>query len=316
MTKRISTERVKGNRMSKRSKGFTLVELLVVIAIIGILIGLLLPAVQSVRESARLTECSNNIRQIGMSLQSYNTAHAHFPAGWQSRTGWGWMTYSLPFIEQNNFYDALDLDKGLTDVSHESLIGHKIQGQLCPTSTNNSGNHELAVEPTRDTYRVGRTHYVASIGSEAETEQYPDGQSCPSQNLLSSQGFINGVFYRDSETPLRDILDGTSNTLLVGERSGELFDSQWPGIINGSSYTGWRVVGWAGHVKSLISPKFVVGKTIRLSSRTSSVSSRTGSMNKAARSDALYERVCVENVWTTLKHLASSCQPVSSVSEP
>ena len=232
--------------MSKRSKGFTLVELLVVIAIIGILIGLLLPAVQSVRESARLAECSNNIRQIGMSLQSYNTAHAHFPAGWQSRTGWGWMTYSLPFIEQNNFYDALDLDKSLTDVSHESLIGHKIQGQLCPTSTNNSGNHELAVEPTGDTYRVGRTHYVASIGSEAETEQYPDGQSCPSQNLLSSQGFINGVFYRDSETPLRDILDGTSNTLLVGERSGELFDSQWPGIINGSSYTGWRVVGWAG----------------------------------------------------------------------
>ena len=73
-----------------------------------------------------------------------------------------------------------------------------------------------------------------------------DGQTCPSMNLLGSDAYIDGVFYKDSHTPLRDIQDGTSNTILVGERSAELFDSQWPGILNGSSHTGWRVVGWTG----------------------------------------------------------------------
>ncbi|MFK7766799.1 MAG: DUF1559 domain-containing protein [Mariniblastus sp.] len=233
-------------KTNNRRSGFTLVELLVVIAIIGILIAMALPAVQSVRESARVTECSNNIRQIALSLQSYNTAHRHFPAGWNSRTGWGWMTHSLPFIEQQNLFDELNLSNKLIDVTHSEMIKHKIPGQLCPSSTNNSGDFELAASPSEKIYDIGRTHYVASIGSSASTDEMEDGQSCPSLNLLDSEGFIDGVFYKDSKTPLRDILDGTSNTILVGERSGSLFDSQWPGILDGSAYTGWRVVGWSG----------------------------------------------------------------------
>ena len=102
-----------------KKRGFTLVELLVVIAIIGILIALLLPAVQSVREAARRTECMNNLRQIGLAVANYETAQQRFPPGWKSSTGWGWMAQCLPFIEQGNVADQMDLQYALLDPMHE-----------------------------------------------------------------------------------------------------------------------------------------------------------------------------------------------------
>ena len=90
-----------------RRRGFTLVELLVVIAIIGILIGMLLPAVQAVREAARRISCANKIHQIAIALHNYESAHMRFPYGWKSDDspadpGYGWMAYTLPFVEQDN----------------------------------------------------------------------------------------------------------------------------------------------------------------------------------------------------------------------
>lgn len=230
--------------MGKRL-GFTLVELLVVIAIIGILIAMLLPAVQTVRESARRTECSNNIRQIGLALHNFNSSHEHFPPGWRSDSGWGWMSHLLPYIEQGNIAEEMDFTISMLDSSFEETIKHTVKGQFCPSSTNNSRTHILELEPT-GAVEVARTHYVGCIGSSAAVQAMGDGQTCPSMDLLDSDGFVDGMFYKDSETPMRDVRDGISNTIMIGERSAELFDSQWPGILEGSSHTGWRVVGWTG----------------------------------------------------------------------
>lgn len=229
-----------------KKKGFTLVELLVVIAIIGILVALLLPAVQSVREAARRTECSNNLRQIGLAVTNYETANERFPPGWKGSTGWGWMAQVLPFIEQGNVADQMDLQQALLAPMHQETIQLEIPGQLCPSSTHNSPTFELEIQPDGRPVSVGRTHYVGCIGSSAATEQMDDGQTCPSLDLMTSEQFIDGMFYKDSRTERRDVLDGTSNTIMVGERSADLFDSQWPGILDGSKHTGWRVVGWTG----------------------------------------------------------------------
>jgi prepilin-type N-terminal cleavage/methylation domain-containing protein len=229
----------------KKNSGFSLVELLVVIAIIGILIGMLLPAVQMVREAARRTKCLNNIRQIGIACHSYEAATEHFPTGWRSDTGWGWMTHALPFIEQGNLASSIGLKTNLVDAGNQDLIKSLIEGQLCPTSMNDSSTHVLQRDGASEV-EIGRTHYVGCIGSSVSTAEMDDGQTCPSLDLLDTQGFVDGVFYKDSQTPISDIRDGVSNTVLLGERSSELFDSQWPGILEGSSHTGWRVVGWTG----------------------------------------------------------------------
>lgn len=232
--------------MRNRTAGFTLVELLVVIAIIGILIAMLLPAVQTVRESARRTQCSNNIRQIGLALQNYNTSNSHFPPGWKSATGWGWMSHALPFIDEGNLKEKMNFGMSLLDPTYSETIRTRVAGQFCPSSTHDQETHSLPLEPTGQQIEIARTHYVGCIGSSVRYQEMNDGQTCPSLDLLDSEGFIDGMFYKDSKTPLRDVQDGTAYTIMVGERSADLFDSQWPGILEGSSHTGWRVVGWTG----------------------------------------------------------------------
>lgn len=233
--------------MRTRRIGFTLVELLVVIAIIGILIALLLPAVQATREAARLTSCGNNLRQIAIAVLGYEAAHGHAPSGWKNDTGMGWMANSLPYIEQNNLYNEFRREMPLVDPANQAPVRTFIAGQFCPTSTNNSQTHDLEVDggPV-SSIEIGRTHYVGSIGSSVQRQRMEDGQTCPSLDLVSVAGRLDGIFYRDSQVPFKDVTDGLSNTILVGERSGDIFDSSWPGVIDGTTFTGWRVVGWTG----------------------------------------------------------------------
>ncbi|MEL7496455.1 MAG: DUF1559 domain-containing protein [Planctomycetota bacterium] len=235
----------KGEDMKQR-QAFTLIELLVVIAIIGILIALLLPAVQGVRESARRTSCLNNIRQIATGVLNFEGAQGHVPSGWNSRTGFGWMAYTLPNLEAGNQYNQFNRMMPLVDPTNEDAIKLYVNGQMCPSSSNNSPTYNLAADdPLRDV-EISRTHYVGCIGSTVEYEEMDDGQTCPSLGLINSTGYIDGMFYKNSKTPLSDVLDGASSTILIGERSSELMDSSWPGILDGSSFTGWRVVGWTG----------------------------------------------------------------------
>ena len=158
----------------------TLVELLVVIAIIGILIALSLPAVQVVREAARRASCQNNIRQIAIALENHHSSFEHYPHGWNekngdSQSGWGWMAYTLPFVEQTAIFDGIDFDIRLSDPIHRELITTRLELLMCPSSGDRDlGTFGLAgVAPTSLTaeeayefpFEIARSQYVGCIGS-------------------------------------------------------------------------------------------------------------------------------------------------------
>ena len=270
------------NRNNASKNAFTLVELLVVIAIIGILIAMLLPAIQSVREAARRTDCANRIRQLTLAVINHESAHMHFPSGWiggrdlPTETGWSWTAQILPFFEQNALSTQFSTEKNLLDLSYDDVVVQHIPNLFCPSSSHRTHTFELQAfrlhvatatnsvdgvallhdEPMPELapYNVGRTHYVGCIGSsvrliEMEANENGDGEGemCPDTSLLDEYAHqINGCFYQNSETGYVDLLDGSSNTVLLGERSSPTFDSTWAGVVTGSEYPGWRVVGWTG----------------------------------------------------------------------
>ena len=189
----------KSSQLSKR--GFTLVELLVVIAIIGILVGLTMPAVQSVRESARRTECSNNLRQIGLAVLNYEGSHRSFPSGINSfddakRPSISWLGQILPQIEQDNLAmtSSNEFAAGLhpTEGPHLALQTF-VSLYACPSDPRSTGAHF-----THENRLVALTSYVGVCGTNYTTE--------------------DGVFFRDSKTRASAIKDGLSSTIIIGER--------------------------------------------------------------------------------------------------
>ncbi len=199
------------------SRGFTLVELLVVIAIIGVLVSLLLPAVQAVREAARRTQCSNNLKQLGLALHSFEGSHEHFPPGATAVVN---NTTNLPDFISGGFgllLPYLEQDLGpLYDPSQQWILQRPeaastvIPVFLCPSSAGESriiqpllgaGGFNL---PVGDTFAV--TQYVFSKGA-------TDAWCLPSDTPRS----LRGVFDVNRETKFIDIQDGTSNTIAIGE---------------------------------------------------------------------------------------------------
>ncbi len=209
--------------------GFTLVELLVVIAIIGILVALLLPAIQAAREAARRSQCSNNLKQIGLGLMNYHDTHNAFPAGWnhQSANGnpdWGWGVMILPFMEQATLYEELNPNAPGRRLSQlyvagapadvQALLQTPIKAYRCPSDTLKALN-TLITFGTNNHFRLGTSNYIANVGTTADTG--------------TSTGF-NGVFFGNSWLGVKDILDGTSTTIAVGERSASHLAAQWAGV--------------------------------------------------------------------------------------
>ena len=206
--------------LRRRRRGFTLIELLVVIAIIAILIALLLPAVQQAREAARRSACKNNLKQIGLALHNYHDTHRVFPPGFIEGKGWLVTTFLLPYIDQSAVYnqlspgDAMDL----SDTNVLALVRTIIPTYLCPTNPepNPAQNSDYTITTTNaagttTSQRIGVSHYLGVMG----TGDY----RCWSTNC-------DGMFFHNSRTKIRDIIDGTSNTFAFGERSP---DSNWVG---------------------------------------------------------------------------------------
>lgn len=218
--------------MKSRKRGFTLIELLVVIAIIAILISLLLPAVQQAREAARRTECKNQLKQLGLALHNYHDTHRFLPPGWIQQTGvngqnpaaeWGWLVYILPQLEQNNLYTQLTVGRislgvACNDPSRVPLLQKTIKGFRCTSDTALGTNTVQQLLSTAGTsIAATTTNYVGCNGG---------GDWSP--NALSN-GLLDGTFGLNSSTRLDDMKDGTTNTIMVGERAWELPTPAPPG---------------------------------------------------------------------------------------
>ncbi len=200
-------------------RGFTLIELLVVIAIIAVLIDLLLPAVQKVREAANRMKCQNNLKQIGLGLHNYHDTHAVFPPGGAgtastaaNNDGMGFHVYILPYVEQDALFRQFDLTRQYTTAPNRALAAFLVPIYQCPSAMNRYT--ENASENTANGDRGWTTHYHGNMGpNDLATGIY---QVIPSTNGGQA---LQGVLGRDTKHRLTDITDGTSNTFLVGETS-------------------------------------------------------------------------------------------------
>ncbi|WP_315985763.1 DUF1559 domain-containing protein [Blastopirellula sp. J2-11] len=186
--------------MKPKQAGFTLVELLVVIAIIGVLIALLLPAVQQAREAARRLTCRSQLKNFGLALHNYHDVHGTLPPGLTASAngGWSWGAMLLPFIEQSNIHDAIDFKLSPSNGSNATAILSTIPIANCPSDQAPKTNDELSL-PNQAT-----TSYCASGGANMYTPN-------------KCSGVEEGVFYHNSKRAFRDFTDGSSNSIVVGE---------------------------------------------------------------------------------------------------
>jgi prepilin-type N-terminal cleavage/methylation domain-containing protein len=243
-----------------RRAGFTLIELLVVIAIIAILVGLLLPAVQKVREAAARMKCSNNLHQIGLALHNYHDVHNQLPVAapmtWNVAGGspdWGWMAAILPFVEQNNIYMQCNVPNDpLTN--HMDILSKGLPVYLCPSDP--SGLSQWYNDADTWGMLVGTTNYFACLGADWGGDPGPNGwaiQGWPggldlrwcnpstlNPNTWDGLDYGDGMFYGYEQYlwgdnrggyRLASVTDGLSNTFMVGE-----------GMVN-SSYWNWWAYG-------------------------------------------------------------------------
>jgi len=226
-------------RRLRRLRGFTLIELLVVIAIIAVLIALLLPAVQQAREAARRTQCKNNLKQLGLAIHNYHDVHGFFPMNsWGQATGdWGidrgtHMVGLLPYIDQAPLFNGINFSAG-GSIGNQTIGGQLLRltpmpAFLCPSDT---------VAPTMGGW--SQSNYAGSMG----TQNITNGEGCdtyfpqtggsttlpnlPDHGNSADPQQVSGIFGRlGPAIRLRDVTDGTSTTVAMGEFRPQCFDHQ------------------------------------------------------------------------------------------
>lgn len=219
-------------------RGFTLVELLVVIAIIGILVALLLPAVQYAREAARRASCQNNLKQIGLALQNYHDAHKVFPPGYMSPNSswppsWSWSSLILPQLEQGPLHDRLGVTtRKFGNGARFALVTPETRTRLdvflCPSDVGEKQNN-VKGEFAKSNYRavLGNTTKRFAVFSE-----------------LTNQ---NGVFFCNSRVTIPTITDGSSNTVAIGECALNRIDGKKAAI-----WAGMRGISGGVHISDTI----------------------------------------------------------------
>jgi prepilin-type N-terminal cleavage/methylation domain-containing protein/prepilin-type processing-associated H-X9-DG protein len=217
-------------KSSQDRSGFTLVELLVVIAIIGILIALLLPAVQAAREAARRSQCTNNLKQLALALHNYHDTFRSLPPGWirspavDDTNMWGWSALILPFVEQQPLHDRLRPGPNQLELLAAALLNGTSLGVMsepidvfrCPSDvgpTANSNRDQFPYAAGAGSGRPATSNYVAATDSWRTSEVGAAGV-CTGQ-LATAQV---GIFRQNSAAKFRDITDGTSNVIALGER--------------------------------------------------------------------------------------------------
>lgn len=247
--------------MRRPSRGFTLIELLVVIAIIAVLVALLLPAVQQAREAARRASCKNNLKQLGLSLHNYHDTHNSFPSGWigvdlatrqphvEGVSGMGWHVMLLPFLDQAPLYNQLNFSQPVTHADNILLRQTTLNLFRCPSD---SGPERWSIEDESSPGTVllndvPTANYVGVFGTQEihDCEALAIGQICHS----------DGAFAHNSKILMRDFIDGTSTTFMVGERrtntnvpAGEpAHYSTWMGVVVGGEEAFTRILGSTDH---------------------------------------------------------------------
>ena len=182
-------------------RAFTLVELLVVIAIIGTLVGLLLPAVQAAREAARRSQCANNVKQLGLGLQSHHSAKGFFPTG-RNAQSISTHTYLLPYIEQSTIFQLVDPAKAWNDPFHTAVAAMKVPTFACPSDPATY----LPASYAQNNYRFNQ-------GSGVLWGNPPAASSDPNFGMPAP----DGVFFLDSKVRMSEVLDGASQTAAISE---------------------------------------------------------------------------------------------------
>lgn len=236
--------------MRRTRAAFTLVELLVVIAIIGILVSLLLPAVQSAREAARRMQCGNNLKQIALAMHTYADSFGGLPpqriwnvngGPWYAGAVHGWGISILPQLEQANLFDAYQMNAGFFEEVNQQIVTRRLSVFQCPSSPS---SHMIEQFPTPPSWKPDPNR-KAAVGDYRVLYGYYDPVRYP------KQPYHEGALVRLEHQPFAAITDGTSNTLLVVEQGGRpdwWVNGQSQDSLAANQYSSFNWIGaWASY---------------------------------------------------------------------
>jgi prepilin-type processing-associated H-X9-DG protein/prepilin-type N-terminal cleavage/methylation domain-containing protein len=218
-------------RPRARVHGFTLIEVLVAASIIAMMIALLLPAVQAAREAARRVQCVNNLKQIGLGLHSYHDALGAFPMGYVARSrfidgqtdtapGWSWAAMILPQVEQGSIFNSVNFALAVEAAANSTVIVSELAVYVCPSDITN-GPFPVSDPSGNVLATMTASSFAGCVGNDLTD----------TTSGLNNNGLGNGVMFRNSGIHVSAITDGTSQTILVGERAWANVNGVWAGVV-------------------------------------------------------------------------------------